>query len=1385
MSAIIYNRQGYRIFTTPINKGSKAKFTLMQEDYVTLVFSSDAPIPFSLGDNYTNRDLGKRYEIIDLPNPKYNKNTGGYDYELRMDAYYWKWRNKIFKYFNLNPDGTTTSKETSWNITATIDVIMGVFIRNLNDYYYKYYAGGQSFIYDLSTLENASEAKLVTFDNTNMIDALNAIAEAWQCEWWITNNIIHFGKCEYGDNYVPLHTLANGDAIANVDEMSQSGNRATYATRIFAYGSDRNLPYNYRQTENNDVVNAVVQKRLMLPKDKPYIDAYRYVSGERVYIGEPGYENGTEMPQEEAIEGSITIDSVYPRSTVAITEVHTDEITDTIVNEDGSETTEKWTRYRIKLSFASQFKEKYILEGKTLRISFESGLLNGMDFDVAFNPDKADEDSADSQWFEIKRNEDYGRKLPDDVLMPEVGDSVVLYNWNIALMPTDDLGFIDKAENELYEEAAKEMKKMMIDPNNYTCKMMSDVMLGYDLKTHTANPDKALTLDVGQRVLLLNDAYFENGERKSRIIGYEYNLDLLWDSPTFIVGESASVGRLNALESKVENLTIKGIPSSGNGGGNNIYIIGSNDITKATDRNVYSALRTDKSFARKDMDDTIQEIWSFYKYLQSKGFNSGVLGSGWFLGHDLYNENGEGVNSHLEVDTIKVRKKAMFDSLEIKHISHVGGELILSPAGATISKVEEGTLFYRCHFRNDDGTDVTVNQFAVGDLVMCKTFNLDGGQRYYWRRCLRKGSFDGMAFVDLSKTVYDTTTTNDAPVEGDAIVVVGNVSDTARQNAIVISSYATGAPSISLYQGINTFELPESKMPVRISPTLGNKFTGDFYIQVGGEEGASTTMALAEFLENRISLSVTGLAEDLSNLETQIGSEIKLLEDQISLSVTGLAGLTEDLNELDSKIDSKVIELNNTIGDESAELRNYIDSEIKNCIIGENAVEETIMGPAPALGLVGYRYGRTYAVNEDVAKTWKVGDKVVFYFLFKPYTEDVSNLWIEGNGVLNYMFDTLDLSSAIGTGTETRIVSGVLTCNKTLDEAIAEAEANDEEIEFGVLISAQGTHAQGALLLGYLAALRRTGIDIENGRITLDAQTTTIKDGNKEIAVFTTNADGKAILSTELIDADEIAVNQLTTKGSSENGKKTKYININKGQMTAFDGDGNPKIHIHSGVLQSDSSSAEVSSTYLGTSNPLLKANNSLKIDVTKIFEVNDENLLFVFNAITVSMTLNLREYSHLESAGNSVSVKARLYYAENSIATMEAIEVLAEDKLSLFGVEVPSTQTKRFTLPINNYILAKGVYKIVLEFYTNVPHDDSSVVVYASPGLQGRKSTQMQEIATNGYHFSYGNAETPKYQKANSENFEIVYGKWGLRISAEGIQYSKNGGSTWLKLIQ
>ena len=102
-------------FSTPINEGSKRHFLLMQEDYVTLKFSLASPIYFKLGD-YIDNELGI-FEVVDLYKPTYNTTTGGYDYELRLDAYYWKWKNK--KFFYTPQSG---GKEDSWNLTDTLNV---------------------------------------------------------------------------------------------------------------------------------------------------------------------------------------------------------------------------------------------------------------------------------------------------------------------------------------------------------------------------------------------------------------------------------------------------------------------------------------------------------------------------------------------------------------------------------------------------------------------------------------------------------------------------------------------------------------------------------------------------------------------------------------------------------------------------------------------------------------------------------------------------------------------------------------------------------------------------------------------------------------------------------------------------------------------------------------------------------------------------------------------------------------------------------------------------------------------------------------------------------------------------------------------------------------
>jgi hypothetical protein len=546
----IKNISGAILLSTTPNEGCKRKFTLQKEDYILLKFSLENPIYFKLG-TYVECDFGL-FEVCDLQSPTFNTDNAGYDYELRLDAHYWKWKNKIFKY---TPE--TSGQEASWSLTAPLNVQASIVLRNLKALGYTY--KGQDFDFSIdSTVENKS--LLMTYDNTNILDACFEMAKKWDCECWVTDNIIHFGKCEFGD-YV------NMEIAKNVGEMSRSESQSTYATRIYAFGSTRNIPANYRPVDEAVVVNGVVQKRLMLPEGTPYIDAY------------------PKMSTEEAIEQVVIFDEVYPRRVGTMSDITTKEYTETIENADGTTTEKKWDAYRFK-DTGITFSKDYILPGEELTIIFQSGKLNGMVFAVTFDPDGKDE-----QLWEIVRNEDYGRPLPDEVLIPEDGDTYVLSGWDSTKIT--ELGLVSAAERELKEEAEKYIAKSKIDPNTYNCTMMSDNAYSEDGMHNLYG--------IGQRVNLINKAYFENG-RLSRVIGFEFNLDKPYDSPVYTVGETAAYSRIGELEDKVENLTLKGQVYTG-GSGSGVYVIRRNDSTPATDSNVFSALRSLSMFLRKDKTD--------------------------------------------------------------------------------------------------------------------------------------------------------------------------------------------------------------------------------------------------------------------------------------------------------------------------------------------------------------------------------------------------------------------------------------------------------------------------------------------------------------------------------------------------------------------------------------------------------------------------------------------------------------------------------------------------------------------------------------------------------------------------------------------------------------
>lgn len=744
-------------FSTEIKTGSVYRKTLMKEDYILLYFSVYQPVLFEKGD-YCDTEFG-RFEIVDLVFPKYNTSTGGYDYELRLDAEYYKWKNKILFY-----DRQGGNREASWNLTRTPDAHLSIVVSNLKSLGYTYNSGVEYTFSIDSTVEKS--AKLVQYDNTNIIDALTKIAETWDAEWWIVDHVIHLGRCEY-------NTAVDFELNGLVSEMSRSESNDNYATRVYAFGSTRNLPTNYRPDITGVVVDGVVQRRLMLPEGTPYVDAF------------------PDMSTEEAVEEVVVFEDVYPKRIGTMSDVTTKEYTDKIENEDGTTTEVKWNAYRFRDSGIT-FSKEYIIPGQELRIVFQSGPLNGMDFAVTFNPGAADEKNSDGSWnsgaqlWEIVRNEDYGRELPSAPLIPENGNTYVLYGYDTKFV---SVSMIPDAEKELLEKTKSYVEKSKIDPSVYTCVMDPIKVGGFD-------GGRVIDLEIGDRVNIINPAYAIKS-RQSRIYGFEKALDKKYEV-TYTVGQSTKYSRIGEIESKVEALTYKGEAFTGSGTGS-VYIVGRYDKTRLTDRNALSSLRSLETFLRKDQNDTtpykltirggIETGWDqsqaeptaslsedgilnaaaaiLKEYISSPKFIPGFTGEG----AKLYKD--EAGNWTLECDIVTVRKMMKVFELIIQKIRSVNGALVISQSNSKVVEVTEDGEYYVLDFGDDQPT------FQAHDLVRHQVFS--GNEvEYYWVEIDRaEGSK-----VWILKSEFNGV----VPKQDDELVQMGNTQNVARQSLIYLSA---------------------------------------------------------------------------------------------------------------------------------------------------------------------------------------------------------------------------------------------------------------------------------------------------------------------------------------------------------------------------------------------------------------------------------------------------------------------------------------------------------------------------------------------------------------------------------------------------------------------
>ena len=862
--------------SVPVTQDALVHYELMQSHYCKLSFKLYKPTYFLLGD-FIDTPYG-RFELIDLTKAKDN-DTIGYSYEIQFDAYYRKFKNKILKY---RPN--TGSQEATFSLTSKISTHVEVIMKSLayyakldKSYLYdpKFEGEGTDYTYVIDASVDANAAKLITYSNTSVLDAIANIAQTFECEWWFEGNILHFGTCENTNAIVDFRLNDN------IVSMSSSQSQSTYANRVYAFGAARNLPSGYKNDADADITkDGVVEKRLMLPTSAECSDKNKQLLAENGFELKNGYIQVGGLHEDQYVEGVTTNDDIYPRNLIKTSNVtsYEKDVEDESTPEEGDYI--KRTFYRVNsLTIVNDdgektgdmaFRKAYILSGKNLHIVFQSGSLNGMDFECEFNPDGVSEILKDddgnpilkdgkeqinpkSQVFEIVANEDYGRFLPDTTLHPKDGDTFVLYNWDSTKLGET---LVSAASNELLTDSIKNLKKSIIDPTTYTCTAEAN---------YSFNQGRGNLHGVGDRVNLYNKGY-DDSYRSSRVIGYEFSLDIPFDGAKYYVGEKPSYSRLNAMESKIEELVYNGQSYlNGNGGsGRSIYIIKSYDSITPTDYNVFSAKAVDEQRLNKTKDDTVKGTITWEKL--QKFFSGLIVGNSNNENGGSWTPDAEG-RSHLITDYLEVRMKAIFEELVINKTSTIGGKEIISPAGGVVAhKVEEVTVTYnnvsqkayRCYFLAEQEGDAVDNDFAVGDQVRSESFNVrkgtyhKAGNHFYWRLVIGRDEdpveLEGKKYhyIDLSDT--DCATASDVPAKGDVLNQCGNRTDVERQTCLIFSAVDTYSPSISLYHGINSYSFANREYVEygvnkqnnkAFFNVYGDMYVGDRPTKENGYEGSS------------------------------------------------------------------------------------------------------------------------------------------------------------------------------------------------------------------------------------------------------------------------------------------------------------------------------------------------------------------------------------------------------------------------------------------------------------------------------------------------------------------------------------------------------------------
>lgn len=243
--------------------------------------ASPTPIAWEVGDYVDYPRTGMRYRLYSIPQPSKNARKGSYGGAFTYSNVQFHAATKeleIALFRDLVANDNNIHFSTSPDV-ATYENVEGIArrIQACMDYFYpgRWEIRMAEFdaAADAEVIEKITTAKDFALSGGTCLDALSKIYELWEEIGWVHTHengkeviTIGYANKRIGANTTDAYLYGKGNGLTAI-KKSQT-NKDEFATRLYVYGSERNLPHRYYN--GKDILNAesVDIRNLMLPLDK-------------------------------------------------------------------------------------------------------------------------------------------------------------------------------------------------------------------------------------------------------------------------------------------------------------------------------------------------------------------------------------------------------------------------------------------------------------------------------------------------------------------------------------------------------------------------------------------------------------------------------------------------------------------------------------------------------------------------------------------------------------------------------------------------------------------------------------------------------------------------------------------------------------------------------------------------------------------------------------------------------------------------------------------------------------------------------------------------------------------------------------------------------------